>query len=551
MKTEISEAPSVQGWLGALLVMCELCLFWQPACASPWTPLANKPPRAIGFMLLLSDGTVMAQENDGTNWFRLTPDIHGSYVHGAWTDLAPMNDFRVYYASQVLRDGRVFVAGGEYGAGKPRAEVYDPLSNIWTELPIPIPVLNTNQGRYISDCMSEMLPNGSVLLAPDNNALQNIIYDPAANLWTAGPFNLSQQQEASWVKLPDDSILTIDYSSTTTERFIPSLNQWVADAAAPMIWNTTTGEIGPAFLLPNGKAFFIGGNGKTALYTPSGSASPGTWTNGAMLPNGMTAQDAPGAMMVNGRILCAVGPTYGTPPTSFYEYDYLANTFTNVGATTGTNDNASAFASTMLDLPDGNVLYCESDTNLFVYQPVGSPLPAGKPTISSLIPRGDGAFHLTGTLLNGISAGAAYGDDAQMDSNFPLVRLSDGAGNVYYARTYNWSSTGVMTGSRPVTAEFVLPSTLPPGVYSLVVVANGISSDPVTFYGPVWVDFNYLGTFQFGTYNLPYKRLTNGVSAVASGGRISIKTAGSSAETMRLTKAITLVSPSGTATIGR
>ena len=63
----------------------------------------------------------------------------------------------------------------------------------------------------------------------------------------------------------------------------------------------------------------------------------------------------------------------------------------------------------------------------------------------------DGSFHLTGTLLNGISQGAAYGDDAQMDSNYPLVRAADGTGNVYYLRTFNWSSTGVQTGNTVVS----------------------------------------------------------------------------------------------------
>ncbi|NOU08308.1 MAG: M48 family metalloprotease, partial [Hyphomicrobiaceae bacterium] len=39
--------------------------------------------------------------------------------------------------------------------------------------------------------------------------------------------------------------------------------------------------------------------------------------------------------------------------------------------------------------------------------------------------------------------GAAYGDDWQMSTNYPLVRLTSGGGTVYYARTFNWSSTGV------------------------------------------------------------------------------------------------------------
>ena len=64
--------------------------------------------------------------------WKLTPDIHGSYVNGTWTSLAPMHYPRQYFASDVLVDGRVFVAGGEYGQGGIAAEVYDPINNTWT-----------------------------------------------------------------------------------------------------------------------------------------------------------------------------------------------------------------------------------------------------------------------------------------------------------------------------------------------------------------------------------------------------------------------------------
>ena len=70
-----------------------------------------------------------------------------------------------------------------------------------------------------------------------------------------------------------------------------------------------------------------------------------------------------------------------------------------------------------------------------------------------------------------------------MDSNYPIVRLTGRGGRVYYARTYNWSSTSVMTGTRPVTTEFTVPlaAYADGGPFSLVVVANGISSEPVSF----------------------------------------------------------------------
>jgi hypothetical protein len=72
-----------------------------------------------------------------------------------------------------------------------------------------------------------------------------------------------------------------------------------------------------------------------------------------------------------------------------------------------------------------------------------------------------------------------------MSTNFPVIRLTSG-GNVYYARTYNWNRTGVQTGALADTTQFATPAGLPAGTYSLVVTANGISSDPVSFvFSPV------------------------------------------------------------------
>jgi hypothetical protein len=108
-----------------------------------------------------------------------------------------------------------------------------------------------------------------------------------------------------------------------------------------------------------------------------------------------------------------------------------------------------------------------------------------------------------------------------------------------------------MTGGRVVNTDFTLPSGVfsGPGFYSLVVVANGISSDAIGFYGPVWVDFNYGGFFQFGTYVFPYPTLAQGVSAVATGGTIALKP-GHSPETMTISKPMTITAIGGAATIG-
>jgi hypothetical protein len=455
-----------------------------------WTPLAHIAPGSVDLMLLLSDGTVMAQQAGvSSNWFRLTPDIHGSYVNGTWTTLASMHDNRLYFSSQVLKDGRVFVAGGEYGSvsNKTNGEVYNPLANTWTVTPA--------SGQGFKDSVSEILSNGNVLIAPVFPSVcgQTVEYDPIANAWLTGPSLVQgcDEDEASWVKLADDSILTIDSGSTTSERYISSENMWVSDGIVPdSLYDTFGDELGAAFLLPNGKAFFLGATGHTALYTPTGNTGPGTWMAGPDIPNVQGTPDAAAAMMVNGKVLCAVSPTPTASsefpsPTSFYEYDPVSNSFTRVNAPGGgTTVNHASFWTLMLDLPDGTVLYSEFNSQLYVYHPDGSPLAAGQPTITSITPNADGSYHLVGTLLNGISEGAAYGDDWQMNSNYPIVRLTDAAGNVRYARTYNWSSTSVMTGNTPETTEFRLPAGLAAGTYSLVVVANGNSSVPVTFYTP-------------------------------------------------------------------
>jgi hypothetical protein len=416
-----------------------------------------------------------------------------------------------------------------------------------------------------------LLPDGSVLEAPvyPKTGHPIIKFNPNSQTWSDGGIPFGSQDEACWVKLSDDSILTIDFNwdgqfTTNSERYIPSQNQWIRDAAIPInIYSNQ--EMGCGLLLPDGRAFFLGGSGHTALYTPTGTTEMGSWAAGPDMPANRVAADAPAAMMVNGKILCAVGPysaNGGSPsPTWFYEYDYRDHTTGTNGTFMPTScpDNASigsAYANAagnlcFLALPDGNVLVSVGiSKQLYEYQPDCCPVASGKPVVNSITLNPDGSYHLTGTGLNGISVGAAFGDDSQMDSNYPLVRLADSSANVYYARTYNWSSTSVMTGTKLVTTEFVVPLGLPPGAYSLVVVANGIASDSVPFYGPLWVDFTYIGTFQFGTYAFPYNTLASGTNYVFPRGTIFLKP-GNSHETMKISKPMTMTAIGGSAIIGR
>ncbi len=475
------------------LLFLTMALLWsqEAPAAGTWTRVTQAVPGggSVDLMLLLTDGTVMAHglSEGSTTWFRLTPDIHGSYINGTWTTLAPMHDGRTYFSSDVLKDGRVFVAGGEYGPfgqdaddglQTATAEVYNPLTDTWTITPPP--------GQGLEDGESKLLPNGTVLVAPNvpSQYGSTAIYNPVTNTWSLGPTLVNEyfQAEASWVQLPDDSILTIDPYFTSSERFIPSSNTWIADTNVPVdLWSSLS-EIGPALLLPDGRAFFLGGNGFTEFYTPSGNTNPGTWASGPNIPNGFGIADSGAAMMVNGKVLCVVGDaTSYSAPAYFYEFDPVANSFASVNSPNGASDNINPYLITMLALPDGTVLCTDAESHLAVYAPSGTPLASGKPKITSITQNGDASFHLVGTLLNGISEGAVYGDDYQMASNYPIVRFTSGTGNVYYARTYNRSSTSIRTGAASMSTEFTLPVNLPAGSYAVTVIANGISSDPFSF----------------------------------------------------------------------
>jgi hypothetical protein len=453
-----------------------------------WTTI-TAPHTSGGLMLLLSDGTIMCKTDVGASngnlWDLLKPDIKGSYATGKWTTSAAMKDDRLYFSSQVLKDGRVYVAGGEYGSGGSASEVYNPVTNTWKSCPA--------VGSTISDANSEILPDGRVLQALVNGALKSTkIYDPITNTYSTGPSCIGIHNESTWLKLPDNSLLQVDRNATSSERYIPTQNKWVSDATVSVnLYDPYGLESSAAFLLPDGRGIFFGSLGNSAYYKPSGSASPGSWTTGPSMPNSGGSPDGVGAMMVTGNILLAVSPKptsaeHFPSPTTLYEFNYKTNTYTAVPSPTGGSSvNSACYTLTMLCMPDGNILFSmQGSSKYYIYKPKEAPIPEGKPTISKVLIVKNGTdctYKLTGTLFNGISEGASYGDDVQMETNYPIIRLIADNGNVYYARTANWNSTGVMRGNNPDTTDFTLPAGLPEGTYSLVVTSNGFASDPVKF----------------------------------------------------------------------
>jgi hypothetical protein len=86
------------------------------------------------------------------------------------------------------------------------------------------------------------------------------------------------------------------------------------------------------------------------------------------------------------------------------------------------------------------------------------------------------AYVVHGRLLNGVSQGAMEGDDWQMATNYPLVRITNvNTGHVFYSRTHDFSSMAV-ADRKPATAKFDVPANQELGPSLLEVVTNGIAS---------------------------------------------------------------------------
>jgi Kelch motif len=451
-----------------------------------WTALSNQPSFNASTMFLLTDGTVMVQEESTRHWWRLTPDTTGNYVNGSWSGVADAANSHLYYASAVLADGRLLVAGGEYsdaGGDTDKAEIFDPTANTWTSIG------NPGWGQ-LGDAVSSVLADGRLLVGNLSDP-RTAIYDPSSNSWTAAGNMAARSNEETWTLLPDGTVVTVSCANhPNAEKYLPWLDQWVSAGATPVeLVQASSIEIGPALLIPDGRVFCVGATGHTALYTPSANpADPGSWSAGPDFPQDsqgrlLKAKDAPGCLLPNGRVLCVAGPAGDAAgdwpsPTMFFEFD--GNNLNRVADPP--NAGGVTYEGRMLVLPTGQVLFAAGTQAIYVYTPDGGSDPAWKPVITS-IPSDvqfGGTYTLQGTQLNGLSQAVSYGDDAQQATNYPLVRATSVAdGSVTYWRTANHSTMGVATGSTVVSTNFTVPAGLAEGAYQVEVIANGIASDPV------------------------------------------------------------------------
>jgi len=330
----------------------------------------------------------------------------------------------------------------------------------------------------VSDAQSVVLANGLFMLA-NAGTMEQALLNPTTLTWTpTGKGKTDSNNEEGWTLLPNKQVLTIDTrNGTNSEVYVPASGTWHS-AGSTIVPLSAGAEIGPAVLRPDGTVFATGATEHTAIY----NASTGTWTVGPDFPSSAEGQlnidDGPASLLPNGNVLCDTSPN-GGPPSYFFEFDG-----TNLNEVAGPPNAPfdGSFYGRMLVLPTGQILFTDGSSDVEIYTSSGSYNPRWAPRIQSApstISHGD-SYVISGHYFNGFSQGAAYGDDAQSATNYPLVRITNRAtGHVFYSRTHDHSSMAVAFGGI-VSTYFDVPDDQELGISDLVVVANGIPSSPVT-----------------------------------------------------------------------
>jgi hypothetical protein len=402
--------------------------------------------------------------------------------------------------------------GGEYNTN----------GNTWTNIGFLFdPTANNGAGSWsaqltepfgtanIGDSQSAILKDGTMLIADISNT-NMASFNPSTLTFTAlNPTGkLDKNDEEHWTILPDGRLLNVDSTiNNSYEIYDPVAKTWGNSGTtagvnlADIGGNCNSTELGPSVARPDGTIIQFSGNpaGQNAVY----NIATNTWTASATFPNTDSVADGPASLLVNGNVLVMASPacvqtspgppakysTFNTP-THFYEFDgtNLTDVTPSTPGTNGPNaPTLQSFFGRMLLLPSGRVLVThrgDSTTDVWTYTPTGGPQDAWRPAITSaptVVGQGQ-SYAISGTQFNGFSQGATYGDDAQMSTNYPLVRITNtGSGHVVYARTHDHSRMGVEAVGDPeiVSTNFDAPGNLELGTSTLVIVTNGIPSQPV------------------------------------------------------------------------
>jgi WD40 repeat protein len=315
--------------------------------------------------VVLPDGSPLilgGEDDQGTNGGNSEPsgEIYNPAA-GTFTVTGGLNALRVAYASALLPDGRVLIAGGgNETSALNRAELFDPKTRHFT------PTANNLQVECAL-CGGVTLNDGKVLIVDGSNGVTADLFDPKTMSFspTSGPM-VASRPSATANLLGDGTVLiaggldTSDNAVDTAELYSPKTGTFTATGTmtSPRANHTAT-------LLANGKVLLAGGStvadtsgalDTAEIYDPK----TGMFTAAA---HTMTSarDDTTANLLGNGQVLIAGGAIADGDSVATAElFDPKNGKFT---PTAGVMNSVRAWHSAA-NLPDGRIMIAGGGINV-------------------------------------------------------------------------------------------------------------------------------------------------------------------------------------------
>src|SRR5579871_1284524 len=370
--------------LGALLSV--ILAIFQPSKASAqanvqgqWQVLPYQMPVNPIHIALLPSGNVLVVQgsgNDAQDWDK------DNFEAAVWNPVAgtvttePVTWDMFCNGMALTPNGQVLIAGGtqQYGPflGLPNASLYDPIANVFTNLP------NMADGRWYPTVTK--LPDGTLMVSSgvaENGQTNNTveIYNPVLGTW-------STPYADGWVPplyprlhvLPNGNVF---YSGSTPQSryFYPATDTWSGIVATTN--SNTIRTYGSSVLLPltpannyDPKIMILGGGTSGATNTTElidlGAANP-AWTWGPPMSQARVDMDA--VLLPNGLILALNGSVNSEDATTASLNADLIDPNALTVTSAGQESYARLYHSGALLLPNGTVAVFGGNPSQGNYQP--------------------------------------------------------------------------------------------------------------------------------------------------------------------------------------
>ncbi|WP_437670256.1 kelch repeat-containing protein [Sorangium sp. So ce131] len=278
-----------------------------------WIPLSSHMTiaREQHSATVLHDGRVLvaggSHEEAGRGWTALSSAEVFDPGTGRWTVVPPMAAPRKEHTATLLPEGRVLVIGGlDDDEALQSVEIFDPRTNGWTTAP---PMASARHGHTAT-----LLRSGDVLVvggwrnhpgdgSPPRIAPRAEVFDPRTQAWTqTRSLNVARGYHTASL-LPDGRVLVAGGEGlASVELFDPGSGTWTP--AEPM-YRARSGHI--AELLPSGELLVAGGSYRDERHTSAEIFNPAfmTWTRAGSLGTGRSNSGS--AVLADGRVVVAGG----------------------------------------------------------------------------------------------------------------------------------------------------------------------------------------------------------------------------------------------------